>query len=102
MKVKEFLVPEQTIQGFAEDHGLTMEIHERGADTIQNMQVRRYYAKFSGGEILDGSMLCSATGNGDTKSDAVSDYASRISEKRLVFNATNSRREEINVPRLVE
>lgn len=101
MKIKEFLIPEQTIEEFADDHNLVMELHERPSEIMHKMDISRYYASFSHAEIKKGSMLCSAPGNGDTKEDAISAYASIISEQRLIINATKPNRKEINVPRLI-
>jgi len=101
MEIIESLVPEQTIEQFADDHDLIMEIHERRATERTQTHLSRYYCHFRRGEIKDGSKLIGATGNGNTKAEAITNYANRISERKLVINSTRTGRKELDVPRLI-
>lgn len=51
-------------------------------------------------EIKEGGFLRSAYGSGTTRKKALDDYASQLSGKRLVVNATGSDRKEFDVPHL--
>ena len=60
------------------------------------MLVERFYSAVS-----EGVMLCSVCGNGHTESEAVAEYARKISNTQLVINATDKEnRKEITVPNL--
>ncbi len=68
------------IQDFADEHGLVMEIHER----VGNQRPEaRFYAYFQGVGTIDGHMLVSEHGNGETPKIAVCNYVSAISGKKL-------------------
>jgi hypothetical protein len=100
--VREF-VPESTLEEFADRHGLVMRVVERSAETIAYWRgdCFRFYANFDGAEVGEGSILASASGNGNTEADAIRDYGVRISEKLLIVDAMKPTRREIRVPRIV-
>lgn len=86
MKIERKLVKEQTLEKFAEENNLVLQIFERSSDMRQYTGAR-YYCKFDGIEVKDGHLLISITGNGNTEKDAIKDYTKRISEKTLVKDA---------------
>jgi hypothetical protein len=51
---------------------------------------------FSSCEIKDGGFLVGATGNGQTPSEAITDYVKNISGRKLVFGAYTRDRVEID------
>ena len=91
-----------TLAAFAEQHGLTMEIHERTPGNMGAIWTKnnRYYAYFKKCETKEGSILRGTSGNGETPDAAMAEYAEKISEKKLVFNAYGKDRREIDVPML--
>lgn len=102
MKIERTLVPEMTIEEFAEKHDLTMEIHERSEPPLVNPhQSWRFYACFKHADVKDGSVPIGRFGNGATEANAIADYASKISLKLLVVDARGPNQREIKVPRLV-
>lgn len=98
MKVEMKEVPVSTIEAFAEEHGLTMEVIERGKDARSDM---RYFAHFKNAEVMCGGLLIGAFGNGPTPEAAISAYAIEISEERIAVGAGRADRKEYQVPRLV-
>lgn len=86
-----------TIEAFANEHDLTMEIVER--DPI-SWELGRYYAHFKGCEVKDDRFLASVSGNGSTMNEAITEYTKRISGKTLVFGAYTQNRVEIDCPYL--
>lgn len=96
MKIEYHYIPTMTIEQFAEKHDLTMAIFERkgGHPSV------RFYAHFKNAEVKDGSVLIGEHGNGPTEGEAIADYARKISGKRLVLNAYDEKRLEIDVPGL--
>lgn len=99
MNIKRFPIPpkkRQSIESFADEHGLTMEVHEREASDLP-----RYYAKFSHVETKSGNTLTGVTGNGESEDAAIAEYARLISGKRIVVHAMDSNaRREIDAPEL--
>jgi len=90
MKIIRELQPRDTIEAFAEKHGLTMSVVEYSWG---------FGASFEHAETLSGSILTSEYGMGAIEDDAIADYARKISKKRLVINATGGEsRREIQVP----
>ncbi len=69
-----------TIQAFADEHDLTMEISERAYPDTPN---HRFWASFKGVEVVKGKFLAGEHGNGAKPEDAVVDYVHCISEKNL-------------------
>lgn len=90
MQIKMNSISRLSVQEFADQHQLTMEIHERSKREFPMLE--RYYAFFEACEVKEGSVLVGVFGNGETPEDAMKDYAEKISEKRLVFFAGDERR----------
>lgn len=100
MKVEKRLIPEMTIEEFAEKHDLIMEVNERRSDRMRRPW--RFYASFKYAELREGDrLLRGAYGNGDTAEEAIANYAEEISGGLLILNAYGSDRKEIKVPRLL-
>jgi hypothetical protein len=97
MEIERTLLKQSTIEAFADEHGLVMDVHERRFDLGH---ARRFYAAFRHAEIKDGCILRGAYGDGATEQDAIAAYAREISMKRLVIDAYRPSRREIEVPRL--
>ena len=102
MKIVIYEKERKTLASFADEYGLTMEIHERtpsdlGAQWNQNS---RYYAHFEACDVKDGVVLCGTYGNGSSPDEAMADYAEQISGQLLVFNAWTNKlaRREIVAP----
>jgi len=86
-------VPERmTIEEFAEKHDLVMEVVRRKGGN--------YYAHFQRAEVKDGSILIGTSGEGLTEDEAISNYATEISDKLLVIGAYTKERREIWAPQL--
>ena len=104
MKIERRLVEKFTIEEFAVEHDLTMEVVERSSSILKLPHMgedSRFYAHFKGAEVMERGMLSSSSGNGATEEEAIRDYARQISERRLAFNATSEdNRVEIKVPSL--
>jgi len=99
MKIENHFVTEMTLEDFADEHGLVMEVHERGGH--QSMSLSRFYAHFKSVEVSEGSVLKSAYGNGPTPEKAIANYTPEISERRLVVDAMTEGRKEIQAPRFI-
>jgi len=97
MKIKEELIPEISIEEFANQYNLTMVIGER---TVSKDASNRYYAHFENAEIKESHLLSFSYGNGRTKEEAIKDYSRQISLKLIVLDAYKDTRKEIQVPRL--
>jgi hypothetical protein len=97
MKIERQVIPEMTIQEFADKHELTMRVNER-PKPIGSPD--RFYASFVGAEIMDGGCLVGMFGDGATEEDAITAYARRIELRTLVIDAMGSSRRAIPVPRL--
>lgn len=101
MKIEREVYPQSTLEAFADEHGLVMQITERGMDQWQRTHgLPRYVAHFKSAEVKDGAMLSATYGEGNTEEAAMDDYARLISCERLVINAWQPARREIRVPRL--
>ncbi len=98
MKIKRNDIPVMTIQRFAEENDLTMEIHERRVP-VDNPA--RYYAHFEHCDVKGDGVLIGAYGDGRTPEGAIANYARRIELGRLVIDAGTPQRREISVPRLL-
>lgn len=87
-----------SLDEFAAQHNLTMDVIERNLADWQFVGAR-YYAEFHGAEIKDGSCLVGATGNANTPEEAIADYVNQIRGCLLVFNPGDpNRRREIQCP----
>ncbi len=98
MKIERKMADRMTIEEFANAHGLTMEIVERGAFARKHTPVDRFYARFKDAEVQEGSVLIGVTGNGNSEYEAIYNYAEKIEGKMLVIDAFGSNRKEIMVP----
>lgn len=85
-----------TLETFADQHGLTLEIHERR----EHRGWDRYYVYFSRCDVKDGIFLRSEFGNGATEQLAINDYATRLSGKTLVI-WSGSGSTKVSVPTLI-
>lgn len=105
MKYTLHAVPTQTFEAFVNEHGLEIEVKERGSETLKCSWIgpdSRYHASFASHcEIIRDGMLSSAYGNGPTPEAAIEDFAKELSEKRIVFDAYRDTRREIKCPRFV-
>lgn len=106
MKIETNLIPEMTIEAFADQHGLTMQVTDRGANYLKfceeyGGESHRYLANFKNCEVSDRGCLVSSYGNGHTAAEAISAYAKKISEQHLVFDAFTNNRQEFKAPRFV-
>jgi len=104
MKVVTKALKRQTLEAFADEHGLVMETRERSRQHSigEWCESLRWYAMFAHAELKEGGMLRGEIGNGDTQQAAIADYGNRISEKLLVIDAYGPNRREIRVPVIVE
>ena len=95
MKTTVKLQPRSTLEEFADKHGLEMEVRER-PEYLNPDYV--FYAQFKGVEVLEGRILASAYGEGNTPEEAIAAYAQEISEKHIVIDAYKTSRREIFAP----
>jgi len=101
MKIERNFIERIDISDFAERHGLTMKVYERGKNTMASMNISYpFYAYFENCEVKDGICLLSEYGNGTNEESAIREYAAVISDKKLIFNAYGPNRKEIDVPYL--
>lgn len=98
MNVTVQAVPEMTLEEFADEHGLEMDVVERRSPSRPHM---RYYAFFKGVDVRTDRMLHSVYGNGETPDKAIQDYIPKISLANIVVSIHGQERREIRVPRLV-
>lgn len=97
MEIRREFEPAQSIQVFADKYGLVMVIRRREQEFWPD---KKYYASFANAEIKYGGCLLGACGDGSTERLAIEEYAKEISGHRLVINAMNENRREIDVPEL--
>jgi hypothetical protein len=98
MIIKRYLIDCKTIQQFAEENNLVMIIRERGL-SLRNDGLCNFYAYFENVDVKDGCGLISEFGNGNNEKEAILDYAKKISDKLLVIDPFQKRK-EIRVPLL--
>lgn len=83
--------PRMTIEQFAEEHDLVMEVHEpNGGSPV-------YKASFKGVEVVNAGFLYSLCGRGATEADAINDYSRNISNQTIRLYSG----QRINVPDLI-
>ena len=87
-----------SFEAFAKKHGLVMKVGERSKAFWPERKMERYHAEFENAETLDGSVLSSAYGNGNTPEEAIADYAKNLEGKLLVIGAYQAERREIQCP----
>jgi hypothetical protein len=97
METERHPVSEMTIEEFAENNNLIMEIHERN-----DPKLPKHYAHFKLSDIKEGSCLIGKFGDGETEQEAIRNYAKEISGQLLVIGAFSNNRRNIQVPRLIE
>lgn len=98
MKITVIQAERMTLEQFADKHGLEMEVVER-PPYLNHPPEMRYYARLKWIDVKDGCGLLGVTGNGSTPEEAIKDYAPRISEKHLIFDAlSKENRREIFAP----
>lgn len=93
MKIEREFITRESIENFADRHGLTMRVNERSTSGLP-----RFYARFKDVEVGNGCILIGAFGNGDTEDEAIAAYAAEISKQRLIVNAGTAERREIIAP----
>jgi hypothetical protein len=99
MQIVRNLIPTSTLEDFADQHGLVMEINERSALHFPTGCGMRFYARFAKCEVKDGGILIGASGNGDNEVQSMKNYADQISERLIVIDAYGPNRREIQCPR---
>jgi len=98
MKIERNVIPRMTIDEFADQHGLIMEVHERGPVGSNTA----FYAHFKNCDVHDGPCLVGTFGDGSTEDEAISHYAKTISQKVLVIDAGHDCRRDIVAPLFIE
>ena len=93
MRVVDKSFAPMTLEEFADNHGLTLEIHERPRELGA-----RYYAYFTDVEVMERGCLVGVYGNGDTKEQAISDYADELLGKRIAIRAGRDDRRNVQCP----
>ena len=66
----------------------------------QNCRFAAYFAYCDTKETKNSGVLCSAFGNGNTPIRAINNYAARISNSILIFDAMTDDRSEFKCPEL--
>ena len=98
MKIERHEIEKNSIEDFADQHNLVMEVHERRYPVGDPA---RYYAHFKSAEAREGMCaLIGLFGNGATPEEAIAAYAEEISLRTLIIDAMRTSRREIRVPRL--
>ena len=97
MEIVESFVPEATLEAFADQYGLVMELYEREEPREPGS---RFYAHFRHTDVMDNEMLVGVYGNGATPEQAIANYGPEISLRRIAVGYGSERR-EIKVPRIV-
>jgi hypothetical protein len=97
MNIEMHKVARATLEEFADQHGLIMEVHER-----KYADLPQFYARFKNAEIKEDALLRGAFGDGSTPEAAIKNYAVEISGKLLVIDAYGKERREIRVPILAK
>ena len=92
----------RTLEEFADEHGLAMEVKERGRQFVGN-GVERYYASLVtlknhwSIDVVTPGFLTTLSGDGDTPELAIQDYGRKISECTVRIEGR-----DVEVPRIVE
>lgn len=87
--------PRDTLEGFAEKLDLVLVLKEYEPESKW-----RWSSRFDAVERVEGGMLVSEAGFGQTKEEATEAYMKTISTKTIVRNAFTKHRVEIMVPLL--
>ena len=102
MKTIITLVSSDTLENFADKHGLVMLVNERIPANLGGRwdESLRFYAHFDDAEVKKGGFLSATHGNGASVEEAIESYMAAISEQLLVVNAYGGiHRKEIRMPR---
>jgi len=83
-----------SVEQFADTYGLKLIVIERP----KAIGLARFYVCFDGVEIGGNGILSSASGNGNTPTEALIDYCSRIAGHHLVKDAYMPTRAEFDAP----
>jgi hypothetical protein len=95
MKIEREYQPRSTIEDFADENGLVMQIRERP----QSLQCHgRFIASFKDCEEKGDGVLIGTYGNGQSEWQAIEDYARKISGKVLAHQPSNKKRRDLRVP----
>lgn len=88
-----------TLDAFADNHGLIMEVRERTLDRwARERNIPRFIASFKHAEVKGDGVLSSMYGDGDTPEVAITNYAQQIRGETLVINAYTQQRREVRCP----
>lgn len=85
-----------TLEAFANEHGLVMQVFERSASLSTPSQ--RFYARFEDTEVMERGLLRGIYGEGPNPDAAIQDYASRLAGTRIAVQAYTDKRREFDVP----
>jgi len=89
----------QTLEQFADENGLVMEVGERPMDSwTRSRCIPRWYAWFRDTAIKDGYRLISTSGDGHSPQEAITNYANKLRSCVLVVDAWTPSRLEIQCP----
>lgn len=91
------LIETKEILDLEQEIGFELEVNERP----KHSGLSQFYVYFKKGESMEGGCLVSHSGNGNTVDEALKDYCSRISCRKMAFVAYTSERKEIQFPKLV-
>lgn len=91
--MKLFLIKEKEILDFEEEISVEIIVRER-----PKPYSKKFYAQFHDTEVLEGNILSSKFGDGDTIDEAILDYCKEIEGKTLVISARTKNRIEIKCP----
>jgi hypothetical protein len=86
---------EMDIIDFANEHKLKFDIN-----FYAESEPPRFSIGFSRAEVSIGPMLIATHGSGYSVDEALLDYATKISDQKLVINAFSKERVKIDVPKL--
>lgn len=102
MKIERYFIsPPCSLEQFADQHELVLEIHERDIQTREcklQPPLERFYTSFNNVDIKDGACLVSVFGNGETEDEAILDFCAQIQGKQLIKDAGYTTREVLQAP----
>jgi len=91
------MIAEKEILDLEKEIGIDLVVNERPYHT----NLSRFYVSFKDGESMEKGCLVTYSGNGNTIDEALSDYASEISCRRMVYGAYTNDRKEITLPKII-
>lgn len=95
MKIKRNFMPWISLDEFADEHNLTLEINERDL----SIKAPRFYTQFKYTEVDSGNVVY---GDGNTEDEAIEDYCKKISGQIIIIHAGNDdKKQTIKVPLLM-